>query len=175
MKSYVKTACIAILFTNDLKHIHLHSAGEDFDKIHNLAEEYYDKMAEESDYLCELAIENGEPMVNPTRALEVVEEWQPEDEENYDYNHCLSAVNTKLTLYLRALTTLRHEEEQLDIQSKLDDIVRDWKKELEYKMAKRSQFATTSFVKSDVDDRTTEYAKQYMSQQQKGDGLLPWD
>ena len=163
MTDYVKAACVAILFTNDLKHIHLHSAGEDFDKIHNLAEDYYNKMTEDSDYLCELAIENGENMVNPTRALEIVKEWQPEDEENYDYNHCLSAINSKLNMYLEALATLRHEEEQLDIQSKLDDIVRGWKKELEYKMYKRSQFVTTSFVKSDVDERTAEYAKKYMN------------
>ena len=52
-------------------------------------------------------------------------------------------------------------------------MLRMWRKELDYKIAKRAQVNTSSFIKSDSDERTTQYAQHYL--QQKGDGLLPWD
>lgn len=162
---YVKTACIAVVFTNDLKHIHLHANGDDFDKIHNLAEEYYNQMTEETDYLCELAIENGQSMVNPTKALEKATGWIPEDSESYDYGTCLSAINVKLALYIESLYQLRDAVTFEDVKSKLDDIIRNWKKELAYKMAKRSNIASHSFVHSGIDDRTTQYAQRYFGQE----------
>lgn len=163
--NFVRVACIATLFANDLKHIHLHAKGYDFDKIHNLAEEYYDKMTDEADYLCELAMEVGESMVNPTNANKVVTDWVVEQEDEYDYSSCLHVINSKLSLYINSLIQLRESTEFEDVKSKLDDITRDWKKELEYKMAKRSNVASNTFVHSGIDDRTVDYAQKYFNRE----------
>lgn len=174
MEQYAKTAHIAILFANDMKHVHIHSAGEDFDKIHNLAEDYYCRLSLDSDYLCELAVENKESIVNPILVLSAVgDEWTPETEETYDYKSCLEVIKLKLAKYIQELIKLRQETPYEDVKSRLDDILRVWRKELEYKTAKRSQVNTSSFIKSSSDERTTQYAQQYLHQ--KGEGLLSWD
>ena len=174
MGRYAKTAYMAILFANDMKHVHLHSAGEDFDKIHNLAEDYYYRASSDSDYLCELAVENKDSVVNPTLALSAVgNDWTPETGEDYNYAACLEVIKAKLAKYLQELTELRRETPFEDVKSKLDDMLRMWRKELEYKTAKRSQVNTSNFIKSDSDERTAQYAQQHL--QQKGDGLLSWD
>lgn len=139
MTDYIRLACVSILFANDMKHIHLHSVGKNFDRIHKLTEEYYNQVSDESDYLCELAIENGQSMVNPTQAGTKVPEWIPESGSEYGYADAVAAINTKLSMYLRELEVVRDSSVYEDIKSKLDDMMRYWNKELRYKMVQRSK------------------------------------
>ena len=61
---FTKTALIAVLVNNDFHYMHLLSIGRDFDKSHNLAQDYYDMIDGEVDYLMELALEVKAPIYN---------------------------------------------------------------------------------------------------------------
>ena len=136
---FVKAACACVLFVNDMKHVHLHAAGKDFDKIHNLCEEYYDKAGEESDYLAELAMEMKEQVPNFRYAGDYVS-WKSETAEAYDYAQCLTAVGLGIGSYVNFLSDLRNSSAATeDMKSKLDDMIRDWKKELDYKIKQRME------------------------------------
>jgi DNA-binding ferritin-like protein len=164
---YVKAACVAILLSNDFKHIHFHANGEDFDKIHNLAEDYYNHLNDEADYLCELTMENHQSMVNPTMAMDKVAGWSPETGEEYEYSSCLQAISIKLNLYMEELHVLRTETPYEDVKSKLDDMIRWWRKELDYKMNKRSQVVTSSFRNAGSDDRTAQFIQEQIERNRR--------
>ena len=73
---FTKTALIAVLVNNDFHYMHLLSIGRDFDKSHNLAQDYYDMLDGEVDYLMELALEVKAPIYNYTQAGELIPEYQ---------------------------------------------------------------------------------------------------
>lgn len=54
---FTLATCYAVVFANNMKHIHLHIQGKKFDNIHSITEEYYEQASEDSDYLAELCIE----------------------------------------------------------------------------------------------------------------------
>lgn len=137
--TFVKAACAAILVSNDMKHIHLHASGEDFDKTHDLAGYCYDRISYECDYLAELAIENKENMPNFTLVGNLIQ-WAPQVALTYNYAQALQAITSGLTAYIGALEQLRNTAEiKPDVQSRLDDVIRDWRKELDYKMERRKE------------------------------------
>lgn len=136
---FTKAACACVLFVNDMKHVHLHASGEDFDKIHDLCQAYYDKGSEESDYLAELAMEMKEPVPNFRYAGDYVS-WKSETAEAYDYAQCLNAVGLGIGSYVNFLSDLRNTTTTTeDMKSKLDDMIREWKKELDYKIKYRME------------------------------------
>ena len=136
---FTKTALIAVLVNNDFHYMHLLSIGRDFDKSHNLAQEYYDKIDDEVDYLMELALEVKAPIYNYTQAGELIPEYPIENKSGYDYQTLISCLKNKITIYLSALRTLRNSTDNNSIQSRLDDMIRDWEKELNYRLEKRTE------------------------------------
>lgn len=135
--AFTACACASVLFTNNMKHVHLHASGEDFDKIHDLCQQYYDKGADESDYLEELSLENNSPVPNPS-VMGQYTAFPIETSTAYDYEDCLFSVTNSVAVYVEYLTSLRESDMvTTDIQSKLDDIIRDWKKEMNYKLKNR--------------------------------------
>lgn len=161
MNAYIEAFEIAVLLSNDLKHVHFHSFGEDFDKTHDLTSSYYKLVDEDVDTLAEIALEVGEEIPNPTNAR--VEGWKAEDQEKYEYGEALTLIKRKLAVYLNALEALRSETPYEDVKSRLDEILGTWKKELNYKLKRRSGVAVNTFVPSAIDGRTVQYAKSYFS------------
>lgn len=147
---YTRTALIAVLVNNDFHYIHLLSAGADFDKSHNLAQSYYEMIEPEIDYLMELALENGAPMYNYSIARDIIHDYVPEDKPSYDYQSVINCLKTKIAIYLDALKKLRDYTDN-SIQSYLDDLIRGWEKELNYKLARRTE--RYNFVNTGLDAR----------------------
>lgn len=145
LSPYTKTALIAVLVNNDFHYIHFLAEGSDFDKIHNLAQSYYEKIEPEVDYLMELALENGEEIFNYTMAGQllnmagkVLPAYQPEDLKSYgSYQQVIIRLIEKITAYREALQELRDSTTNASIQSKLDDMIRYWEKEQRYRLARR--------------------------------------
>lgn len=134
---YTPTAAMAVLVSNDILYMHHLAYGVDFDKCHSITQEYYEKINEEVDYLFELAVEHGASICNATNALDYVENYAVENLSEYDYTTTISVLYSKLSIYIASLEVLREESGEDDVQSKLDDMIRYWKKELNYKISRR--------------------------------------
>lgn len=155
---FTKTALIAVLVNNDFHYMHLMSNGKDFDKSHNLAQEYYEKIENDVDYLMELALEVQAPVYNYTVAGQLIPEYQVEDKSAYDYPTIIECLKAKLTIYIQALIELRNNCNNDSIQSKLDDMIRDWEKELNYKLHRRTERPMINgFINTGLDSRVSEF------------------
>lgn len=135
---YTNAALACVLAANDMHHIHFYAEGKHFDRIHDMSNEYYEKLSEEADYLCELALEKEEIIPNLTNTLTEYGDWFVQDLNSYDYSIGISSMIQVLTQYVSALDALRQVTDDTSVQSKLDDMIRDWSKEINYKLAKRS-------------------------------------
>lgn len=154
---FTKAALTAVLVNNDMHYMHLLSKGKDFDKSHNLAQEYYEKIDGDVDYLMELALEVGADIYNYTVAGKLLPEYQIEDRPEYDYPTIIDCLRTKIGVYVTSLQELRNSTEQSDIQSRLDDMVRDWQKELNYRLVRREEVPVVSgFINTGIDERIVE-------------------
>lgn len=134
---YNIAACTATVCSNDIKYMHLLADGEDFDKIHNLAEEYYAQLSDDADYLYELAIEHHEHITNPNFALEELDDYDIQAKSSYDYPELIKNLKEIISRYINCLQTIRDVTTENDVQSFCDDKMRFWKKELNYKLEHR--------------------------------------
>lgn len=154
---FTKINLIAVLVKNDVQYLHWLAKGKDFDKSHLLTKEYYEQLAEECDYLTELTIEQGYPIINPSKALEFIEEYPTEEAQEYNYQEVVSVLKDKLTFYMDSLNDLREECGVSSIESKLDDMVRYWEKEVNYKLERRTDeehhHMLDSFINTGLDQR----------------------
>ena len=142
----------AVLVNNDFHYMHLLSAGADFDKSHDLAQSYYEKIEPEIDYLMELALENNAPVYNYSLARDIIQDYVPEDKPAYDYQSVINCLKTKIIVYLNTLKNLRNNITDNSIQSYLDDLIRGWEKELNYKLARRTErYGLNGFVNTGLD------------------------
>lgn len=136
---FTKTVCIAMLFNNDLHHIHTHAAGHQFDRIHNITQDLYYQMGDDVDTLAELALEYGQEVPNPSLAGNYVE-WGASQQSTYNWDEATRELFDKLALFTSVLAVLRNQPElKPDAQSTLDDILRRWNKELDYKLERRME------------------------------------
>jgi len=138
-------ASVAILFTNDLKHMHVHCVGEKFKEMHELLNEYYDEVSDEADFFSEQAIIANEGVTNPTFALSnIVFPWEPETRELYEYTDYLEALWTKGMLYIEMLEGLNEGYGRV-VDSEIDDYLKFWCTEIEYKLASQNVTALQPF------------------------------
>ena len=126
----------AVALANDMKHIHTHAKGTLFDNIHNICNEYYEKANEDADALAELAIEKGEAILNPSYLLDVLK-YKPTNYSKYDFELAMNTTKGCIEKYLKVLTDLRNKTNDPSVQSLLDDMMRYWKKEKDYKIKAR--------------------------------------
>lgn len=137
MKQYERLYYHAVVFANDMKHIHTHSVGNKFDRLHAIAAEYYEKASNESDDYVELALEFGEKVENPSNAAAILD-YEVANEAEYDWDKGIADIRNRLAAYLAALEDLRYSGKiPTDVESKLDDIIRYWRKENNYKNVAR--------------------------------------
>lgn len=134
---YYSLACYsAVNLANDMKHIHLHAKGPLFDTIHNICNEYYEKANDEADTLAELAIEKDETILNISFAS-IETNYKPTNYGSYNFRNAMDYASKSINSYIANLEKLRKKTDDTSVQSLLDDIIRYWKKEVDYKMKHR--------------------------------------
>lgn len=137
MKVFERLYYHSALFANDMKHIHLHACGKRFDMIHNLTSEYYDKAFSDSDDIAEIALELGEKIRNPSIAREYLK-YNIADKDEYYWEDAIEEISKRISSYIISLELVRNSEEvPSDIISLLDEKLRYWKKENNYKNNRR--------------------------------------
>lgn len=136
MGNYSTAYYSAVALVNDMKHIHTHAKGTLFDNIHNICNEYYEKANEDADTLAELAIEKGDIIFNSSYLLSELN-YKPTNYSNYDFDLAMHVVEDCIEKYLVVLANLRNKTDDPSVQSLLDDMMRYWNKEKDYKIKAR--------------------------------------
>lgn len=132
-----KAAMFANLFANDLKFMHWHASGTEFDKIHTITEELYDEAFDEADDLAEIAIAAGEKIANVSDIKSFVEtgeygEWEVVSEETITWPAFVDYLKDRGEKYIDALKDIEDED------SVISDYIHFWNKEINYKNAARA-------------------------------------
>ena len=132
-----KAAMYANLFANDLKFMHWHASGTEFDKIHAITEELYDEAFDEADDLAEIAIAAGEKIANVSDIKSFVEtgesgEWEVVSEETITWPAFVDYLKDRGEKYIDALKDIEDED------SVISDYIHFWNKEINYKNAARA-------------------------------------
>ena len=116
-----------------MKHIHFHAVGNKFDRLHSIANEYYEKSNADSDLFGEWAMEYGEEIQNPSDAAKLLDAIV-ENDNQYNWENGIKAISDWTQQYIEEMTTVRKSKYASDdIKSELDTIIRYWKKENGYK------------------------------------------
>ena len=136
MGNYSTAYYSAVALANDMKHIHTHAKGTLFDNIHSICNEYYEKANEEADTLAELAIEKEDTILNPSYLLDGLN-YKPTNYSKYDFELAMRTARGCIEKYVKVLADLRNKTDDPSVQSLLDDMVRYWKKEKDYKIKVR--------------------------------------
>lgn len=137
MKALERLYYHSVLFANDMKHIHLHAAGRRFDMIHNLTSEYYEKAFSDSDDIAEVVLELGDEISNPSAAAEHIK-YNLSDKKEYFWEDAIKEIRDKIASYIMSLEIVRNNTGlPSDIASLLDEKLRYWKKENNYKNNRR--------------------------------------
>ena len=132
-----KAAMFANLFANDLKFMHWHASGTEFDKIHAITEELYDEAFDEADDLAEIAIAAGEKIANVSDIKSFVDtgesgEWEVVSEETITWPAFVDYLKDRGEKYIDALKDIEDED------SVISDYIHFWNKEINYKNAARA-------------------------------------
>lgn len=134
--SLTRAVVIANLFANDLKMMHVHAIGNDFDKIHFITEQLYNELIDEIDELSEIAVSNRERVPNATELKSYVDtdsgEWDVFTDEVVTWPRFIDLLNDKGSIYLDALNDAK------DASSVIEDYIHFWEKEVNYKNAARA-------------------------------------
>ena len=136
MGNYSTAYYSAVALANDMKHIHTHAKGTLFDNIHNICNEYYEKANEDADTLAELAIEKGDTILNSSYLLDGLK-YKPTNYSDYYFDLAMRVAEGCIEKYVKVLADLRNKTDDPSVKSLLDDIVRYWKKEKDYKIKAR--------------------------------------
>lgn len=132
-----KAAMFAHLFANDLKHMHWHASGTEFDKIHTITEELYEEALAEADEIAEIAIASGEKMGNISDVKSFIEtgesgEWEVVSEDAITWPAFVDYLKDRGEKYIDALKDIEDED------SVIADYIHFWNKEINYKNAARA-------------------------------------
>ena len=132
-----KAAMYANLFANDLKFMHWHASGTEFDKIHAITEELYDEAFDEADDLAEIAIAAGEKIANVSDIKSFVEtgesgEWEVVSEEAITWPAFVDYLKDRGEKFIDALKDIEDEDPVIS------DYIHFWNKEINYKNAARA-------------------------------------
>ena len=155
MEPITKAALLGTLISNDCWIIHLYAKGDKFDDLHNLAEKYYLTVSSQTDYLMELAIEMDKLIVNPSEALKYIPNYIIENSVEYTWEPSLEIFQHKLGTFIGALKEVRASIDRADVQSWIDDNVRDLEKEVHYRLVRRSEVRPSmlnGFVSTGLDN-----------------------
>lgn len=137
MGAIAHAALYATLFANDLKFMHWHAAGTEFDKIHSITEQLYEEAITEADEIAELAIGANEQMINISDIKSYIEtgdagEWEVVTDEAITWPKFVELLKDRGLKYIDALEDIEKED------SVIGDFIHFWNKEINYKNAARA-------------------------------------
>lgn len=124
---------VATAVCSNLKHIHTHAAGRKFREIHLLCQEYYEKACDIADTLCEISLEKGEKVYNGGMSFNLLK-INPMNMSTYFYEEAVQSIETCMTMMIETLESHRSTEQDQSVVSLLDEYIRYWKKERDYKI-----------------------------------------
>lgn len=119
---------------SDLKHIHLHAAGELFDDVHETAQTYYEKLSADTDMLCEFAMEMNLDVQNLGKSMSIVD-WEPETSKIYTFKKAYQCIKKAIVNYVENLSGL--QDIPSHVQTWVDDCIQYWLKEVNYKIERK--------------------------------------
>lgn len=157
--TFGQAAIIGNLFANDVKALHWHATGDDFDKIHAIAEELYDELLEEVDELAEMAIASGEKMPNLSDPNNLLD-WQPFSEDFCNWPIFVETLQSKGMEYLNTLYDLASGDIKAGYKSVIEAFCYFWEKEISYKNGARAFGAEPEVHEADYRDLVVEYQPQ---------------
>ncbi len=134
--AYLLAASVAVTFANNLKHIHFHIKGEKFDEIHSITQQYYAMAEDDADYLAELCLEMGYEVPNFSHLPNIQHIMKIATEPKYDYTSAIGELSLYMQEYIACLKDLR-DLAPSDVSSKLDEFIRYWTKEQNFKNEQR--------------------------------------
>lgn len=147
MHSLVAAIVAMTLVQNDFKYMHLYSRDDDFDKSHKLMDEYHRRLGYHLDELQEMAIELGALVPNPTNSLSLMPTYTPEQATAYSYQQITQIAVVKVRLMLDTLKAAYSSPDLTpSMKSHMDEIMREWEVELNYKLAARNNTITIGGV-----------------------------
>ena len=161
---FIKTIMTLVLVKNDCHYMHLMSKGKDFDKSHNLTQDYFESLDYVIDVVSEMALETGNTMYNYSLAGQIINDYVPENLPAYDYPTLIEHLKSHITTVVVSLQKLRESVTDTSVQSKLDDIIRNWEVELNYKLHRRSEPSPVhmgGFVNTGLDAMTVDNYNKY--------------
>ena len=161
---FIKTIMTLVLVKNDCHYMHLMSKGKDFDKSHNLTQDYFESLDYVIDVVSEMALETGNTMYNYSLAGQIIPDYVPENLPAYDYPTLIEHLKSHITTVVVSLQKLRASVTDTSVQSKLDDIIRNWEVELNYKLHRRSEPSPVhmgGFVNTGLDAMTVDNYNKY--------------
>lgn len=163
---YATAALYATLLANDLKTMHLHAVGDDFDKIHQISEVLYQEAESESDELSELAIANGEKIPNKTFVAQFVDtetEWPALNGDTFNWPQFVAGLQKAGEKYLSVLKDVKDDA--------VTDMITFWEKEINYKNAARGFGHDNDYCEADFRDNLTDPELQFNTNQNNPDDL----
>lgn len=134
----VRLYYVAVCLANDMKHIHTHIKGRKFDMIHNICNEYYEKASKDADDLVELAIEYDESVMNASYAAELIK-YNPANLKAYNYEEAINTVYNSISYYVEELENALATNLDSDVENLIQEYLRYWKKENNYKNKARME------------------------------------
>lgn len=138
MGALVRLYYVAVCLANDMKHIHTHIKGRKFDMIHNICNEYYEKASKDADDLVELAIEYDESVMNASYAAELIK-YNPANLKVYNYEEAINTVYNSISYYVEELENALATNLDSDVENLIQEYLRYWKKENNYKNKARME------------------------------------
>lgn len=162
-----KAALYASLLANDLKTMHLHAVGDDFDKIHSISQVLYEEAIAEFDELAELAIMSGESVPNTSLAaqhIDIETEWPPLVGDTFNWPQFVSNLQKIGTAYIAALELAKEDP-------KVDDMISFWNKEINYKNAARGFGHDDEYSEADYRDNLIDPELQFQTNQNNPDDI----
>ena len=134
MKIFESVYNDAVIFANNLKLIHWYAKGDKFQEIHDIFEGYYNKAQELVDLLAELALEFGEYIYNSTYCGKIGKLAILNDRE-YDFRNAFQLGREQIEYIVEKLQVMQGKIADADVNSIIDEHIRYWKKEANYKIA----------------------------------------
>lgn len=169
-EDFSKIVYIGQLFLNDLKHMHLHAVGPNFDTIHSITQDLYDVLENQLDDIAEFSMTRGNRIQNLSDVKSFVDcetEYTPLTIEMFDWKNFCECLLNQGKIFLDAL-------EESDLPGYVKDEYLDfWNKELYFKNALRLVVTNGEIITTDEDSSCLDAYVLETSDEIDSEGPLP--
>lgn len=113
---------IFIIYGHNFKVLHWQANGQRFDRVHKLANEYYDYLADDADDIAEMAARVGQNSLGYIEAVETLKNLDGkfvvvESDKLYNFSQFVDITNAMLDGILKSIAAVHDTEEMSDIKN----------------------------------------------------------